>query len=602
MEHIPIPPGDLAHDIIHIPLRCNKQYTYDDLGFLSYPKRMGIDPNQLQNDNDPSLSLSDASPFIQAWLWFGLLGEVLYVGSRSTTAPKVFHSDEFVQIRNGRSILSTQPLYRAIYGRSKKGNAFLYREWHQDRVESSLRTAADFTRNAVNTTYFRDILESGLAVDDLPDIFLSILAVRILCQTIEASIPILFPQCGKRTVLDTGPCSPLVDYLLLKSGWGGQEILELPRDVCIRYHLSFYRQKGHLKHSVSKEPVMPFHTEECSGCDFYMSPTSERRLPANSLHIALFTFQHLESGPCRLDMHLYTLEALENTSYIAISHPRPMGLGNDSDNSLPCCQLSRIQARANQLLSATTSSTSASSAFPNVPFWIDTLSLPLEQIARRSTLNMAQKIFNRATSVLVMDPSLFQHSILSLEEAFVRISYSYWKKRLWTIQEGACAKSLHFCFSNHTVSLDDLLANHVGYKRGPEKYDILPGLIPSSLTQVDWRTTAKMINEFLEDIRTWLNTLSDSNNHESIPGPLRKQDKFKFQKCLRVGYLVGGKLVCFADKNERSLFSLVYECIHQVYGPSDSEGNLPDVIRESPDAVLARLESVLVLTSDFLAL
>lgn len=55
---------------------------------------------------------------------------------------------------------------------------------------------------------------------------------------------------------------------------------------------------------------------------------------------------------------------------------------------------------------------------------------PLDRTARKSTPDKSQEIFNRATSVLVMDPSLSLHSVSSLEEAFVRISYSNWKKRL----------------------------------------------------------------------------------------------------------------------------------------------------------------------------
>ncbi|KAF5856653.1 hypothetical protein ETB97_007042 [Aspergillus alliaceus] len=586
MEHIPIPTGGVSLDAIYIPLRCDQRYTYDDQGFLSYPERVQIDPTQLQEDNHPHLKLCDASPFVQAWLWFGLLGEVLHIGSRTTTAPKFISSAEFVQMRDGQPFLSTSSLYRAIYEKSKRGSSMLYNEWYQHRVESCLRTATDFARSALTTPYFQGLLGKNPAMEGLPDIFFTLLAVQTLCQAIEASKPILFLQCSKFTSHRNGRSSPLADYLLLKSGWDPQEILELPRDVCTRYYLSFYCQKGSLRPSVPEDFLTPLHTEHCCGCKLQQSQVSQRSLPLDPTKIPLFTFQKTGCNRGRLDMVLYAFEAVKSTSYIAISHPRQSGLGNDMGNSLPFCQISRIQALANQLVISSPS---------DVPFWIDTLSLPLDRVARRSALRIAKAIFKHATSVLVLDPSISLYPISSAEEGLVRITFSSWKKRLWTIQEGALSQSLQFSFSNRIVSLVDLFDEYSSCPQDPMTYNILAN--PSHLRWEEWQDRAEIIDKFSDDVSTWVDVLSYSSSHDGNSGPLRKQDKEHFYRALRLGYLSASKLEYFANEDERKFFPLVYQYLYQVYGSFDLDSNISNVTDKSFEAVSARLEKVRALLS-----
>ncbi|KAE8153289.1 hypothetical protein BDV25DRAFT_137044 [Aspergillus avenaceus] len=582
MEHIPVPRGDVSVDAIHIPLRCNQRYTYDDQGFLSYPNRVQIDPTQLQEDKHPHLKLCDASPFVQAWLWFGLLGEVLHVGSRTTTAPKFISSKEFLKMRDGQPFLSTISLYKAIHEKSKRGSSILYNEWHQQRVESCLDTATKFTHNALATPYFQGLLAKDQTVGDLPDIFLTLLAVQALCQAIGASKSILFPCWSKSTLRGPGRSSPLANYLLLKSGWSPQEILELPQDVCARYYLSFFRQKASLRPSVKEDLLTPLHTEDCCGCELQQSQVSERDHPLDATKIPLFTFKKTGHKSGKLDMAIYTFDALKSTPYIAISHPRQSGLGNGTENSLPACQISRIQSLANQLV--------ASSSSSDVAFWIDTLSLPLDRVARRSALRTAKAIFKHATSVLVLDSSISLYPISSAEEGLVRISYSNWKKRLWTIQEGALSHSLQFCFANRNVSLVDLFNEYSSSPQGPMTYNTLAN--PSHLCGENWKVRAETIDKFSEDVSAWADIITHSDRHDSESATIKKQDKEQFYRTLRLGYLSSSALEYFANDDERKLFPHVYQCLYQVYDPVIMDSNISRVIDKSFEAIVARLKKV----------
>src|SRR5438046_415828 len=109
MDHLPLPIDDLAHLPVEVPFLCNERFTYDDLGFLTYPRRAGVDIEQLRGEKLDLLALHNAAPFLQTWLWFGLLGETLQIGSRETRQQKITNMKSFTSYdREGRLIVSTK--------------------------------------------------------------------------------------------------------------------------------------------------------------------------------------------------------------------------------------------------------------------------------------------------------------------------------------------------------------------------------------------------------------------------------------------------------------------------------------------------------------
>jgi Heterokaryon incompatibility protein (HET) len=147
--------------------------------------------------------------------------------------------------------------------------------------------------------------------------------------------------------------------------------------------------------------------------------------------------------------------------YVAISHVWSEGMGNPRRNSLPKCQLYELQTRVNALYDL-----GEDGAYGGVPFWIDTLCVPLEQNARKQAVSLMRKTFENADAVLVFDSSLLPYSVhTSSEELMMRINYCRWVTRLWTFQEGVLARRLFFQFSDGATSIGELMERYFADQR-----------------------------------------------------------------------------------------------------------------------------------------
>jgi hypothetical protein len=126
------------------------------------------------------------------------------------------------------------------------------------------------------------------------------------------------------------------------------------------------------------------------------------------------------------------------------------GLGNPHENSLPRCQLFRLQKLVNAL-------------YPDevrpVRFWMDTLCVPVgeeHRDLRKRSIRLMREIYQSASSVLVLDSGIQQLSLsTTVAERAMRIYLSNWTYRLWTFQEGMLAKKLYFQLSDHAQLKDD---------------------------------------------------------------------------------------------------------------------------------------------------
>ena len=136
---------------------------------------------------------------------------------------------------------------------------------------------------------------------------------------------------------------------------------------------------------------------------------------------------------------------------VAISHVRSEGLGNWLSNSLPLCQLSQLQGLVNNLY--------PSSHHP-VPFWIDTACIPLTAPGDALALEALNVIYKHADVVLALDAAILKSVATLPGECLLQIKKSAWAQRLWTIREGALAKSLHFQFGSTAVDLDEIIRQY----------------------------------------------------------------------------------------------------------------------------------------------
>jgi hypothetical protein len=165
------------------------------------------------------------------------------------------------------------------------------------------------------------------------------------------------------------------------------------------------------------------------------------------------------------------------TKYIAMSHVWSDGLGNFKANEIPACQLGRIQTAVDSLYHDC--SIIDDSNVPSMPFWMDTLLIPndpkLKEIKDATIINMTQ-IYKHARAVLVIDSEVATCSLTSDSlSVLYRILLSNWMRRLWTLQEGVFADSIHFLLSDGTKSLRTLISGEgdgigVGMKAGLRAY------------------------------------------------------------------------------------------------------------------------------------
>jgi hypothetical protein len=171
--------------------------------------------------------------------------------------------------------------------------------------------------------------------------------------------------------------------------------------------------------------------------------------------------------------------------YVAISHIWADGLGNPSANAIHLCQLRLIQERVDALAARHYNKLCLQQPPGHMPFWMDTLCVPAhEGEAKTMAIASMETIYKKAVAVLVLDRDLLTLGAISPLERAVRIAASPWNTRLWTMQEGAFARTLYFQFKDYAVSPEELRGNGDHWKKGDSQYDISRLLIQDALSGV----------------------------------------------------------------------------------------------------------------------
>lgn len=144
-----------------------------------------------------------------------------------------------------------------------------------------------------------------------------------------------------------------------------------------------------------------------------------------------------------------TLSIVESKDikYVAISHVWSDGLGNPRNNTLPTCQLQKIQQWVDDLYPESSK---------HVPFWIDTLCVPLEKEVRKQAIRLMGKTYHASDKVLVLDGWLMKTEISgNYELDFLKLKSCTWTQRLWTLQEGMLAKHKSLLFQTQQGSISE---------------------------------------------------------------------------------------------------------------------------------------------------
>jgi hypothetical protein len=388
----------------------------------------------------------------------------------------------------------------------------------------------------------------------------------------------------------------MVNHMLRDAGWDRGIIDSLPKDIRFRYYLSFLRKgpqelrrrrssalpprnKPHLKQHYSPSHTFPYCN--CATLKVYLDTTDKG---LDNPYFNLVSLSQHEGCPSCLQLHERSLSSGKGmeTLFVAFSHVRSDGLGSSVENALPTCQLELLQDWSNRLL--------PQQERP-VPFYVDTLCVPLIGSAKRIALRNMQYVFGNASKVLVLDNELSGTTASPLpQENLTRIRYSVFMRRLFTVAECAVSQNVYFRFKYNTfVSLNDL---HSSYDRDGE-FPLL-----SRVSLKDRRRNTLTLKE-LEYLQLPLAMLTDDlhvlemYSREQAAGLTSKSgpyeevfsapeswtvtpgvyNKFFLRRLLRLGFLALPQMRYFAEATEAEILDDIANRILQVYRDTVNEVN-----------------------------
>ena len=462
MDHLPRFNGTNA-PAVRVPCVCNPT-EYDGGPFETFPVRQGFVlveqysfPKFILHKDRSRLNAHSLARIAQAWLFFGLLSEILKVSGVTIDAK------EFV-LRDGETTyISTSklPRYLSEWIERERLLPLNERKAHFRRQQDMISIAIQFRLHQISGNWWQrgsifEAVEEEYKVAIPFHIEMSFVVLEETLDRASRRARGLEYNKSNDTLL-----SPRLVENVKTSNWCPSEVSMISTgfdDTAIFFasHINRARTKANhadcsthkcKAYNVSTGNYPTKHAMDCAGCENIGSDSEKltsilRRgqTPRASLQL---TQVNEAPHPC------ISLEV--SGPYIAISHVWSDGLGNATANSLPACQIVRLRSMALEL----------GMNFPSgdPAIWIDTLLVPIAKgPEKRLTLTRLWEYYQSAAKVLVLDSDLLQASCLcSKEEQLNRIFLSTWMRRLWTLEEGVLSRgNLVFQFCDGTVKLSDL--------------------------------------------------------------------------------------------------------------------------------------------------
>ena len=433
MDHLPIP-AEPNYPPLEVPFLG---YGYYGGPFLTYAHREGITRADIYRRSPISKPRAQVSAFLQSWLFFGLVTEVLQ---------REVCTDDFVCTNDkGNKLLTTARLPE------------LTLEWIQ-----YVRSLSDDKHEAFETT------QSYLAEARSVLLHLSVLSPELLDREVSISLAAV----GEYLTAATSAAyqTPNVNVAKWIPGLANDDILSLrmrAQGWCPSV-IGILRSKTSVEvmyyaSNLEKPGVQDHDRCNLDRCIAYQIDPGQYVTKHSEGHCLGPACQHihadqkamlkiLEEGSipliCEIGLEIGLVASAKVDQYVAISHVWSDGMGNNSTNSLPQCQLSYLSEVVGELYPY-------SKRF--IPFWVDTICFPLQPPeAYNLAMQQMRATYEDADKVLVLDSYIRpqKRALLSDEECLIRIFCSGWMRRLWTLQEGVLAKALLFQFADSALDID----------------------------------------------------------------------------------------------------------------------------------------------------
>lgn len=484
MDHMPS-----VEDPIFPPIKilCLSQDTYDnEIGhFEEYPGLKGFDLQALKRGEFSCQPMASTASFLQDWLFFGLLYEVL--GQRGQK--KAFVK---LDLQSNQTVVNTEPLHRALRDRCLDfvEPPPVNVRWNQlisdfGRIDKVLRTMSLFCSIASTCEY--DAHKPGISLWPLSaeiDFSIRALGKHMACALYAASWDICLPHViryGEPLFSPTFQYPP-GDYAASRmrdAGWCPSEISMVsermsPSSLYYVSSLRRYQIRKDHKHcteqlctanQIDSSGYKNTHTDKNCVCNHIRVPVEQIVSIIASGGIPIITITQPQDD---VKPSVEVSRFRHNQHYIAVSHVWSDGLGNVDTNSLPICQLHRLKKLldevtwTNDMVWDNLNKGHFSKYWRrwrgrSVAFWMDTLCIPVERKwkdSRDKSMTMMYDIYRNAGEVLILDSEL-QNTPLpsSVDEAFMRVTISGWMRRLWTLQESVLGRRLQVRFRDGIIDL-----------------------------------------------------------------------------------------------------------------------------------------------------
>ncbi|KAK5948668.1 hypothetical protein OHC33_010271 [Knufia fluminis] len=226
---------------------------------------------------------------------------------------------------------------------------------------------------------------------------------------------------------------------------------------------------AHLNHG-TRQDWQNRSKRNCGGCMEVTVDAGELDGILRSEGLPLLSVRSTQSTGGQLQLTTYHKH--NRPKYVAFSHVWSDSLGNLTGNSLPLCQIERLE----RLVLRVNTIRQRQGLEPLYEYWLDTLCVPPDAAEKPDVQTLAihkmRETYADAEVVVVLDKWLVESSVKSMTriEKLARVVCSPWMRRLWTLQEGLLARphGLGFVSGNSIFNADGAvhLFAHENHPRG----------------------------------------------------------------------------------------------------------------------------------------
>lgn len=520
MDHLVLPHNPTIRTF-DIPFLCSQEY--DGGEFNTFPERAGWvvkwtawppdfecwfahDGRKVDDDRE-------LASFLQLWLFFGLLSQVL--GKRVETTPFRYETND------GRVLLSTkslahslvEPWVENVLAQDWAKDEEKLQKWCEGILSSCLGQAYPICYRILHAR--RECMNNELTAR----VCMGIAALaRYLRQAMEDMFDnndMIAPTALKKNNWRVGKANlggPLFEKMEA-DGWCSNTLatFEGLSLVVLWYFANLEPPRSHDRHQlctpkicnslqVDESKYRTAHVESDCGCEYYGPPPTGLAQSVTSGTIPLVEVVARGDGQNSQKVQVVLhQEQRDVTEFVAISHVWADGYGNPHENRLPKCVLLQLQSWVNRLFGGDEC---------NVYFWMDTICLPVSPPSlRRKAIETMDDTFKRASRVLVLDSYLrgLDSGSMSLTEMFARTQICDWTRRMWTYVEGNIGTDVYFQFQDQAVSLDERMKQFIAIAADDDDSDDdLTSLLSTAENAVFWdlhyrRSHTILRAEFRED-------------------------------------------------------------------------------------------------------